>query len=149
MSCCEGGAYVQVRIDRDPAAEAGGSGDVERTRAAMCLACERSRPSEGGGGTRACEAWVRDRICPLGRAPGPTLAVRWRGRRWRGVPVPVRLRIAWSHGIGCERHAGCGCDLALKARVERLAAGLGAVPAWAAWVALGAGAVAAAIVAGA
>lgn len=144
MACCAAGPYVQVGVERGAGWATGD--DVERTRLAMCRACPRRTRGAAGGG---CEEWERHAVCPRGVAPGPTLAVRWRGRRWRGMPGPLRVWLAAATGDTAVDLPGCGCDIAAKRRLERVAAGGVDLPAWAAWVALGAGAVAAAWMAGA
>lgn len=56
-------------------------------------------------------SWI---TCELGRWPDAEGVVTWRGRRWFGVPDPLRWRVMFR--LGREGALpGCGCDVENKA----------------------------------
>lgn len=56
--------------------------------------------------------------CP--REPDGEGRVRWLVVLWRGVPMPLRLWLAYRHGFNPDVWPGCGCVDRLKRLVEHL-----------------------------
>ena len=96
---------------------------VIQTTAGMCSACSRR------DGT-VCEVsymesqWHRKQmVCPRNRFPDAAGVVTWLGVRWIGVPWPIRLWLVATAGVERpEDFSGCGCLVAAKGLVARLAA---------------------------
>lgn len=103
-------------------------------RAAACLCCGVGWCAGGAQGVRtgcasvahSCPSTGKPRLtmlrldCPRGRFPDAQGRVKWRGVLWRGLPAPWRWRLA-AGGWNPDRLAGCGCIIALKRFVIRLA----------------------------
>lgn len=60
------------------------------------------------------------RLAGFPREPDAQGRVRWLGVLWRGVPMPLRLWLAYRHGFRPDAWPGCGCMDVLKALTERL-----------------------------
>lgn len=110
----------------------------------VCASCVHSRGGKGRPGMvrcsvngvaiveQVCGGVLKARAgmaCPKGKGPDADGLVRHWWMRWRGVPLPtkLRLRFAWK-GIGAPAPArwedmpGCGCVHVLKNAAERIAA---------------------------
>lgn len=107
-----------------------------QTHAAMCRTCrawDRQRDRcmavvcGPGGGCRCsrdgvpCKKRIADGECPLGRAPDSRGRVTLNGRRYRGVPMRLRLLLWWRGELpGVDHLAGCGCDDSWKRAAVRV-----------------------------
>lgn len=48
--------------------------------------------------------------------------VVWLGARWHGMPMPLRLYLAYRHGLHPGSWPGCGCLVRIKSLIERIGA---------------------------
>lgn len=60
------------------------------------------------------------RLAGSSASPDGSGLVRWLGVLWRGVPMPLRIWLAYRHGFAPDVWPGCGCLDALKSLSERL-----------------------------
>lgn len=98
--------------------------DRRRTKEAMCWACleRRTHPGLGVGLCINGEPWDKT-ACPLDRHPDDRGIVKWAGRRWYGVPFPIRTALAIAHPKHPRPSSfdGCGCVKSWKDLVARIA----------------------------
>lgn len=82
-----------------------------QSRAAMCVACPHRDGNGCGIGYIACTVQIAEGRCPAKRFPNGKMLVRWLGVNWRGVPMPLRWKLAWMLRKNPMRKKlpGCGC----------------------------------------
>lgn len=96
---------------------------VIQTTAAMCSSCS-ERKGKDCDVTGITTQWHRAHMqCPRRKFPDAAGVVTWMGVRWIGVPWPIRLWLVATAGVERpEDFSGCGCLVAAKGLVARLAA---------------------------
>jgi len=96
------------------------------TTAVMCRVCTHLRGTACGLSNMPTQYHRLTLTCPAGRFPDARGRVRWRGRLWSGVPMPLRLLALFKGLSRPEALPGCGCWRDVKAwfmRMDRLGRG--------------------------
>lgn len=105
-----------------------------RARAVRCHLCPHGQAIQGltictinGDTIGYRELHQPQRTCPLKRWPDESGKVRWLGMKWRGLPWPLRIRIALEAAVRSfrkrmeeTRYPGCGCHDRIKSLIERI-----------------------------
>jgi len=95
---------------------------VLQSTAGMCSACSKRAGTRCGVTGLETQHHRQSMHCPQRRFPDGSGRVRWMGVLWSGVPYPVRLWLVLLAKVERpEDFAGCGCLVAAKGLIARLA----------------------------